>query len=75
MYYKQFIYISTFMSIINRKKFKTDYDMFASDNYIVAKNKLTQLFKSKVIEDRIKIDINPKDNLQTQLLNHFSQCK
>ena len=44
------------MSIINRKKFKTDYDMFASDNYIVAKNKLTQLFKSKVIEDRIKID-------------------
>ena len=45
------------MSIINRKKFKTDYDMFASDNYIVAKNKLTQLFKSKELKTELRLII------------------
>lgn len=37
-------------------RFKNDYDMFASSEYVDSKNKLTDLFSSKVIEDRIKID-------------------
>jgi hypothetical protein len=40
----------------NRKRFKTDYDMNASDEYIDAKNSMCELFKSKIIEDRFKID-------------------
>ena len=37
-------------------KFSTDYDMFASDQYVDSKNKLAKLFSSNTIEDRIKID-------------------
>lgn len=46
------------MKKINKRdtKFKTDYDMFASDDYVDSKNKLADLFSSKTIDDRIKID-------------------
>ena len=54
------------MKKINKRdtKFKTDYDMFASDDYVDSKNKLADLFSSKTIDDRIKIDnlfYKPKD--------------
>ena len=44
------------MNKVNRKNFQNDYDMFASDDYVEAKNNLTKLFSSNVIDDRIKID-------------------
>jgi hypothetical protein len=46
------------MKKINKRdtKFKTDYDMFAYDDYVDSKNKLAELFSSKTIDDRIKID-------------------
>lgn len=44
------------MNKVNRKNFQNDYDMFASDDYVEAKNNLTNLFSSNVIDDRIKID-------------------
>ena len=42
--------------VLNRDRFKTDYDMNASDEYIVAKNELVSLFKANVIDNRLKID-------------------
>ena len=44
------------MKKLNRDNFSTDYDMNASNEYIKAKNELSEMFKSDIIDPRIKID-------------------